>query len=166
MKRLILAAAMASVLVAGRAEAQVRVGFVEPQRYTDAENRTGSGITLRVTLAEIRRILETYGARALAPGQSLSIDVLDIDLAGMDRFSGAAPYGLRYVSDVTPPSFRLRYTLSERGRTLISATETVTDMNFLMRYARSGGSATFYYEREVLRDWLQSRITLRRPPPR
>ena len=148
----------------GVAAAQIRVEFIEPQRYTDAENRFGSGLSLRVTLAEIRRLLEQYGGRVLKPGESLSIDVLDIDLAGMDRMSGAMPYGVRVVTDITPPRFRLRYVLKERGRTMLSATETVSDLNFMMRYARLSGGASFHYERELLRDWLQARIALRRPP--
>lgn len=159
------AVALACCLAALPAAAQVRVAFIEPQRYTDAENRFGSGLTLRTTLAEIRRLLEQGGANVLRPGESLSINVLDIDLAGMDQMAGAMPHGVRVVLDVTPPRFRLRYVLKERGRTVLSATETVTDLNFLSRYARLSGGSSFYYERELLRDWFQKRFALRRPPP-
>ena len=143
--------------------AQVSVRFVEPERYTDAANRFGSGPSLRVTLAEMRRLFETLGDRVLAPGQRLDIDVLDIDLAGIDQ-PGALPYGLRVVNDVTPPRFRLRYVLREGRRTVLSAEEAVSDLTFLMRYARSSSGQTFYYERELLRDWFQARIAERRPP--
>ncbi len=68
------------------------------------------------------------------------------------------------VNDVTPPRFRLAYVLREGRRTLLAAEETVSDLNFLMRYARSSSGQTFYYEREVLRDWFQARIVERRPP--
>lgn len=147
------------------AAAQVRVEFVEPQRYTDADNRFGSGPSLRVTLAEIRRLIEQNGARVLKPSESLSIEVLDIDLAGMDRMGGAMPYGLRVVTDVTPPRFRFRYILKERGRIVFATTESFSDINFLTRHARMSGGASFHYERELLRDWFQARIALRRPPP-
>lgn len=146
------------------AAAQVSVTFVDPERYTDAESRFGSGLTLRVTLAEIRRLFTELGDRVLRPGESLAITVLDIDLAGYERPGLAGPDGLRIVSDVGPPRFRLRYVLKERGRTVLSAEETVSDINFLMRYARSLGGSTFTYERELIRDWLQTRIARRQPP--
>ncbi len=161
----VLLAALAAPLPAlAQVQANVNVRFVAPERYTDAENRFGSGPPLRVTLAEMRRLFETLGNRVLAPGQSLDIDVLDIDLAGFDQPGGGVPFGLRVVNDVTPPRFRLRYVLREGRRTVLSAEETVSDLNFLMRYARSTSGQTFYYEREVLRDWFQARIAERRPP--
>jgi hypothetical protein len=35
---------------------------VMPERYTDAENRWGSGLSLRVTLAEVERIFRDLTA--------------------------------------------------------------------------------------------------------
>ncbi|GEO98602.1 DUF3016 domain-containing protein [Methylobacterium haplocladii] len=146
------------------AAAQVSVTFVEPERYTDAESHFGSGYTLRVTLAEIRRLFTELGDRALRPGESLSITALDIDLAGYERPGAVGPDSLRIVSDVGPPRLRLRYTLKERDRTVLAADETVTDIDFLSRYARSLGGASFAHERELIRDWLQTRIAQRQPP--
>lgn len=165
--RAVGAAALLTALTASLpalAQTRVNVRFVAPERYTDAENRAGSGLSLRVTLAEMRRLFETLGDRVLAPGQSLDIDVLDIDLAGFEQPGMGAPFGLRVVNDVTPPRFRLRYVLREGRRTVLSAEETVSDLNFLTRYARSSSGQTFSYEREMLRDWFQARIAERRPP--
>jgi hypothetical protein len=144
------------------AAAQVSVAFVAPERFTDAESHYGSGPTLRVTLAEIRRLFTELGDRALRPGESLAISVLDIDLAGQERPIGF-PSSPRIVSDITPPRLRLRYALKERGRTVLSGEELVTDINFLTRYARSLGGGSFTYERELIRDWLQTRIVRREP---
>lgn len=150
--------ALAAVLVLGAsgATAQVNVRFVEPERYTDAENRLGSGLTLRVTLGEIRRILEGLG-RFLPAGRSLAIDVIDIDLAGFERPGINGPFGLRVVSDVTPPRFRLRYVLSEGRRRLAHGEEVVTDINFLLRASRFS-NGTFDHERDLLRDWFRRRF--------
>ncbi|MFF8803005.1 MULTISPECIES: DUF3016 domain-containing protein [unclassified Methylobacterium] len=160
----LLASLAAPIAFAAPAAAQVRLSFVAPERYTDAENRFGSGLSRRVVLAEMQRLFETLGDRVLAPGQTLDIAVLDIDLAGFDQPSFGPSQGVRVVSDVTPPRFRLRYALKERGRTLLTAEETVTDLNFLLRYARSSSGQSFFYERELLRDWFQARIAERRPP--
>ncbi|CAO4176412.1 DUF3016 domain-containing protein [Methylorubrum populi] len=161
---LALLAALAVSVIASPATAQVRVTFVAPERYTDADNRFGSGLSLRAVLAEMRRLFESLGQRALAPGQTLDIAVLDIDLAGIDRPSFSMPQGLRVVTDITPPRFRLRYALKERGRTLLAAEETVSDINFLLRANRLSSGQPFFYEREVLRDWFRDRIVERRPP--
>ena len=101
--------ALALTLWTNAATAQVTVRFIEPERYTDAENRFGSGATLQVTLGEIRRIFEGLATRGLPPGRTLAIDVLDIDLAGIERPGADVPFGLRVVSDISPPRFRLRY---------------------------------------------------------
>lgn len=164
---LALLAALAAPLslAASAAAAQVRVTFVAPERYTDAQNRFGSGPSLRVVLAEMRRLFETLGDAVLAPGQALDIAVLDIDLAGLDQPSFGAAQGVRVVTDITPPRFRLRYALKERGRTVLAAEETVSDINFLLRATRLSSGQTFFYEREVLRDWFQARFVQRRPPP-
>ncbi|MBB5764543.1 DUF3016 domain-containing protein [Methylorubrum rhodesianum] len=164
---LALLAALAAPLslAASPAAAQVRVTFVAPERYTDAQNRFGSGLSLRVVLAEMRRLFETLGDAVLAPGQALDIAVLDIDLAGLDQPSFGAAQGVRVVTDITPPRFRLRYALKERGRTVLTAEETVSDINFLLRATRLSSGQTFFYEREVLRDWFQARFVQRRPPP-
>ncbi|BAU93511.1 hypothetical protein MPPM_4906 [Methylorubrum populi] len=164
---LALLAALAAPLslAASPAAAQVRVTFVAPERYTDAQNRFGSGLSLRVVLAEMRRLFETLGNPVLAPDQTLDIAVLDIDLAGLDQPSFGAAQGVRVVTDITPPRFRLRYALKERGRTVQAAEETVTDINFLLRATRLSSGQTFFYEREVLRDWFQARFVQRRPPP-
>lgn len=154
-----------TAFAASPAAAQVRVTFVAPERYTDASNRFGSGPSLRVVLAEMRRLFETLGNQVLAPGQTLDIAVLDIDLAGLDQPSFGAAQGVRVVTDITPPRFRLRYALKERGRTVLAAEEVVSDINFLLRANRLSSGQTFFYEREVLRDWFQARFVQRRPPP-
>lgn len=157
--------AAALVLAApGAASAQVSVSFVAPESYTDAGNRVGSNLTQRAVLGEIHRLITGLGARVLAPGESLSVTVLDIDLAGIDYPGAALPYGPRVVTDVTPPRFRLRYALRSRGRVVSSGEETVTDINFQMRYARAASFGTFGYERELLRDWMQRRFGQRGSP--
>ncbi len=128
----VLAAALSMPLAVSPAAAQVRVTFVAPERYTDAQNRFGSGL---------------------------------IDLAGLDQPSFGAAQGVRVVTDITPPRFRLRYALKERGRTVLTAEEVVSDINFLLRANRLSSGQTFFYEREVLRDWFQARFVQRRPPP-
>src|SRR5690606_36614649 len=72
------------------ADAAVAVTFVHPETSTDAGLYRAYGPRSREPAMEgIRRYLEGLGERALAPDQRLSIEVLDIDLAG--RFESWRP---------------------------------------------------------------------------
>ncbi|CAA2099948.1 hypothetical protein MBUL_00424 [Methylobacterium bullatum] len=140
----------------------VEVRFIEPDRYVDANNRFGSGIGPQATLAELRRFIEQMTSPFLAPGERLVVDVLDVDLAGFPDPGANVPYGLRVVTDATPPSFRLRYALTDRrGRRIAANEERVSDINFLLG-ARATQSGSFPYERELLREWARRRFANRR----
>lgn len=159
MRRRLATALVAAALAAGPAAAQqVSVRYVAPERFTDAENRFGSGQTLRVTLAEMTRIFEETGRRRLAPGDALAVTVLDIDLAGFERPSFSAPQGLRVVTDAAPPRIRLAYELRRGGRVAARGEETLTDINFLLTANARFATGGLYYERALVRDWFARRF--------
>lgn len=146
-KCLIAAASMAVLLGASPCFAGVKVRFVNPDRYTDAEASGRAG-----ALAEFRAYLETLGSRYLAPGQTMSIDILDIDLAGQvePRSRGTE---VRVMRDVTPPRIRLRYTLSGKGGGTRSGEDVLSDLSY-----QSGGRSPigqYAYEKALLSDWFR-----------
>lgn len=141
-----------------QARGQVNVRYAAPDRFTDAENRFGSGQPLRVTLAELTRIFTDLGAARLRPDERLDITVLDIDLAGFDRPGFATPTGLRVVTDATPPRIRLAYSLRRGGRIVAQGEDTVTDINFLLTSNPRFSTGGLYYERQILRDWFVRRF--------
>lgn len=150
---------LAAALAAGPAAAQqVTVRFVAPERFTDAENRYGSGQTLRATLGEMTRIFEEAGARRLVPGDDLAVTVLDIDLAGFERPSFSAPQGVRVVTDAAPPRIRLAYRLRRGGRVAAQGEETLTDIYFLLTANARLATGGLYYERVLVRDWFARRF--------
>ena len=134
------------------AQAGVSVRFINPERYTDA-NSYGLG-SYRFTMTLVRQYLEDLGRALLQPGQDLTIDVLNIDLAGTSQLSRSG-YDLRVMRDFTPPSFRLRYVLKQQGRPPRSGEETVTDLNY---QAVGFASERFGYEKTLLRDWFRRRF--------
>jgi hypothetical protein len=154
------AALLAAALAAGPVAAQeVSVRYVAPERFTDAENRYSSGQPLRATLAEMTRIFEETGRRRLAPGDSLAVTVLDIDLAGFERPSFGAPQGLRVVTDAAPPRIRLAYALRRGGRVAARGEETLTDINFLLTANARLATGGLFYERVLVRDWFARRFS-------
>jgi hypothetical protein len=153
------APALAAPALAAPADARVTVRFVAPERYTDADDRYGSGPGLRGTLAEIRRIIAASALRVMGPDETLSVDVLDIDRAGFVRPDLNSPSGLRILSDATPPAIRLRYDLRRGGRRIAGGEERLTDINFLFGARAAAASGSFGYEEALLRDWARSRLS-------
>jgi hypothetical protein len=98
----------------------------------------------------------------------------DIDLAGFER--PGAGTGLRVVTDVSPPRFRLRYTLTRRaqrpGRPEDRPVQAgggwrrrIRSSNQPRSRSRSSSASTLAYERDLLRGWFEDRILRRQPPP-
>lgn len=154
MQRKALSAAMlALMLMPASAHASITVRFVGAERYRDVE--AGSNGSRASTLNALRRHLHTLGARYLGSGQDLTVEVLDIDLAGERLPRGAT--NTRIVTGATPPSIRLRYTLRERGRVVRRSEETLSDSNFQMGSAARSGDR-LAYEKELLTDWFRARF--------
>lgn len=159
-----IAAAMLGLLVlSGAAQAGVTVNFVAPERFSDRDFRSAGqrdGI-----VKEFERYLVRLGERRLKDGQTLRIDVLDIRLAGRYEPWQRHFNDVRILRDVTPPRFKVRYTLRERGKVLIAGEESVSDMGYLRRFSARNSSERFAYEKDMLRDWFRDRF-VRLVPPR
>ena len=161
--RTVASAMLASTILAGSARADVAVTFVNPARFHDEDFRgtaKRNGI-----LDEFRRYLVRLGDQYLGKGQRLGIEVLDIRLAG--QYEPWRPHwnDVRILTDITPPRFRLRYTLRQGGKVVVSAEESVTDINYLWRASARFSSERFAYEKDMLRDWFRKRFVRLVPPP-
>lgn len=159
MRQSLIFAVACVALSVSAADAEVRVSFVNRDQYNDQDFRAAG--PREATLNEFRRIFTRLGEQYLAPHQTLMIDVLEIDFAGHQEPFRIMGQDIRVMRDSTPPRMRLRYTLRERGRMIVSAEETISDMNYLANPAgRAGGQLV--YEREMLSDWFRRRFSARR----
>jgi hypothetical protein len=142
---LVAGALIAAVLAPSASLAGVQVRFFNPERYTDAGSYGGRSTD--ATLVVFRTYLERLGARFLAPGQTLTIDVLNIDLAG--QYEPWRPYlsDVRIMRDITPPSVRLRFVLSEKGRRIRSGEEHLTDLTYQMNPSARFSGDRYVYEK-------------------
>lgn len=143
-----------TLLVAAPAPAGVIIHFADPQQYGSSD--FGSA-TPEATLSELAGHLQKLGTRLLKPNQTLRIDVLRVDLAGMIQ-----PFGtqqVRVMRDATPPRIKLRYIMTQGGRILQRDEETISDINYLMNSARASSGGRLYYEKEMLTDWFRRRFT-------
>ena len=148
-RKISITAALAGILlVPASSLAGVNVRFINSERYSDAGARDG-------TLAALRSHLQRLGERFLAPGQTLTVDILDVDLAGQYEPWRRNLADVRILRDVTPPRIKLRYVLTERGKRSRSGEDNLTDINYQMNPAARSSSDRLVYEKALLDDWFR-----------
>lgn len=155
------ALALIALLAAQPASAGVTVSIAPARDVSPLEFRSAG--EREALMRELARVLTRLGETALPKGREATIDLLDVRPAGRFEPWRAGASGPRVLTEVTPPSVRLRYRLSERGRVLASGEETVTDLNYLWDASARSSPSSFPYERELVRDWFRDRIVRLRP---
>ncbi len=146
--------ALTTVLLPHMAAADVSVSFVNPQGYRDFQSEPVS--QRDEMLNELRQTLVELGARYLKPGQTLKIQVLDVQRAGL--FRDRTPSHTALLTANTPPRIDIQYTLQQSGKTTLQAHEAVTDIDYFLDPSSHLSSDRLVYERQVLRDWFRKRF--------
>jgi hypothetical protein len=150
-----------TILGSGAAAAEVRVSFVGAEHYTDANLYNGYGEKGRApALHEIEQTLDKLGQRYLRPDQVLSIEILDIDLAGEFEPWHLHAQDVRFMREVTWPRIKLRYRLTEAGQPVRAGEEEISDQNYLM-HAGLRSTEVMPYEKEMLESWFRRRFAER-----
>jgi hypothetical protein len=144
---------------AAHAAATVKVTFPEPPRFTDAgANQRDVANTTRGLSAH----LVALGQRQLAAGDVLTIEILDIDLAG--RLESTPRGRVRVTTGRADwPRITLRFKLE--GASPLAGQEEVRDMNFQRRGGGMSPSDPLRFERRMLTEWFQARLIDRTPAP-
>jgi hypothetical protein len=140
---------------------ELSVEFVAPEKYTDAGySRSFASEKDRAQVQrDVQAHLQRLAQRHLAEGESLRIEVLDIDLAGhFEPWRSASAGDVRIVRDVTWPRMQLRYALTRGGQVVAQGEERVSDMNFLVGGNRYSDSDRLRYEKAMLDGWFERRF--------
>ncbi|MEE1924422.1 DUF3016 domain-containing protein [Pseudomonas sp. 148P] len=146
--------------MAQAAAPHVEVNFIQPEKFRDASLR-GDGYQRGAdeqVMKQLRSYLETLGSRYLRDGQTLSIDIRDIDLAGRYEPWQTNAYSVRFMRDITWPSIDLHYRLQQQGQVLKQADARVDDKFYLQRPGRRGSSDSLYAEKAMLDDWFRDLV--------
>jgi Protein of unknown function (DUF3016) len=149
-------AALLLAAAAAQAAGTVQVSFVQPEKFSDARDaRHDSSVNLR----ELKRYLEQLGSRHVADGQSLTIEVLDVDLAGEIRFSPRLHDDVRVLKGRADwPRIKLRATLESAGQPARRVEQTVADMAYLQRINRDADGDFLRYEKRMLDEWFTAQF--------
>ncbi|MFD2641906.1 DUF3016 domain-containing protein [Pseudomonas japonica] len=148
---------LATTSMAQAASANVQVNFIHPEKFRDASLR-GDGYQRGAdeqVMKQLRVYLETLGSRYLSTGQSLRVDIRDIDLAGHYEPWQSNASSVRFMRDITWPSIDLHYSLLEQGQVVKQADTRVDDKFYLQRAGRLGSSDSLWSEKAMLNDWFR-----------
>ncbi len=150
---LVAAAALPGGLPA-LAAGTVEVKYLEPEKFIDI----GQGSHERgQNLSSLNQTFQSL-ARDLPDGQTLKIEVLDVDLAGETRLGTTRD--LRVVRGGADwPSMTLRYTLADGNRTLKTGEAQLSDMAYLFAYRPSGRDGPLPFEQRMLQRWFSDTFT-------
>jgi len=139
----------------------VAVSFVDAARFTDVGTVPWEAqATLRVLSEHLQRL----GERHLSADQTLTVEFLDVDLAGEPRPWRHAGREVRVVRGMADtPRISLRYTLAEPGQPTLAGSESVADMNYSRNSDR--GTDPLHFEKRMLETWFKDRLVARRAAP-
>ncbi len=155
---LALATATAALSLAGpatAAPATVEVRYVDPDQFADIGRSTWDRErALNALTAHFQKL-----GQALPEGQTLRVDVTDVDLAG-----NLQPWGwhelrvLRGQADW--PVLTLRYTLLEGERTLKTGQARLADLSYMQHLSvRDRAGEELGPEKRMLRRWFEDTFT-------
>ncbi|WP_298236202.1 DUF3016 domain-containing protein [uncultured Azohydromonas sp.] len=137
--------------------------FTQPERYIDA----GDGpAEVRANLALLQRTLQELGQKWLQPGQSLRIEVEQVDLAGRVEPALRHPQPLRVLRGGADwPRIDFKYTLSTAATgAQESGTASISDQAYLLHPITHTGEP-LRYERRMLAQWFRHRFGERPAAP-
>lgn len=146
-----LALAGLCLLSAGAAlAAEVTVNYIEPGKFADMPFEPWERENVLKDLTEHFQKL----GKQLPADQNLTIEVLDIDLAGRiyPNMRGQNLRVLRGGADW--PRMRLRYRLEAGGQVLASGDAELSDMMYMQRANRFSDGDTLRFEKQMLDDWF------------
>jgi hypothetical protein len=147
--------ALSAVMLAAAAHAAgtVSVSFVQPEHFTDVKDRY---LSPDRHLEALKRHLELAAAPYVADGQTLKIEVLDVDLAGA-VWPSARANDLRVLKGGADwPRIQLRYALESPGQAARSGEARVQDMTYLMHRASLPNNDALAHERRMLDEWFRA----------
>lgn len=155
--KLIALPIIAISLTFGNLLAEVEVVFENPEEYRDidyGDNMTKRGI--KVHLPRLEKHIVKQAKRYLEEGQSLSMKITDIDLAGeYEPWRSIDFDDIRIVKTIYPPRISFSFELTdEDGNVLKSGEEKIVDMNFEYKI-RINYSDDLFYEKAMITDWFR-----------
>ena len=149
-------ALLALLAAAGFAHAAgtVQVSFVSSEKFTDIRDRS---YRIEDNVKALEKVLIDVAMPHVADGQTLKIEVLDVDLAGEPRL-GARVWDIRVLRGRADwPRITFRWSLEGAGAPR-SGQAVVQDMSYLQRIQPPLSDTHLVYERRMLDEWFRAQF--------
>lgn len=140
--------------LAAAQEPNVSVDWTDPSQFSEMKMSGGlDQSNPEAWLGEFASTIRRRADKDLAPGQTLSVTITDVLLAGTVR-SGRRSSGVRVVGKNSPPEISLRFTLTGAdGQVIASGDRDLRDPS-VMTTSLPGNSDPYTYEVKLLRNWM------------
>lgn len=149
-----VALALQAASLAAHAAGTVQVTYVQANRFIDAGNHPSD---VEDTLGQLTQHFEQLAKRHLPDGQALSIEVLEIDLAGTTHPWLRGGQEIRLVKGRADwPRIKLRYILETVAQSPRKAEQWVSDMGYMQRIGGRYASESLGYEKRMLAEWFSA----------
>ncbi len=136
---------------ASDAPKNVTVTFQDPDKFTDVQDRHTS-LTSTADLNELRDCVQQTAAPRLAPGHTLLVTFLDIDLAGQIR---PDKDNIRVMTATTFPRAHVKFQLLDAEDKVVKEGERkLIDLDYQNSIEVVGRSDPLFYDKKLLKDWL------------
>jgi hypothetical protein len=147
--------ALAAALIVSTAHAAgtVEVTFVQPETFTDVRDAM---LSRERNLERLREVLVASAAPYVADGQTLTLEVRDVDLAGEPHPGGRAQDVRVLRGRADWPRITLRYTLAAPGQAPRTGTSVVQDLNYLNTLKGQTAQGALAHERLMLEAWFRT----------
>jgi len=134
----------------------VDVSFPNVARFSDAGETPRD---VERNLAALTQHLQHLGTRWLAPGQHLSVEITELDLAGRVLPSPRLPRLVRVLNGGADwPRIGVRYVLATPAGEIARGEESLDDKNYLVNPLASSADQPLGYERRLLTRWFRDRF--------
>jgi Protein of unknown function (DUF3016) len=137
--------------------AQVVVTFVAPEKFTDVkDDMRGSEQDRDRLLGALKVRIESLARRYLAAGQTLEIQVTDVDMAGeFEPWLGSDFEHIRILKEVYPPRMKLEFRLLDaEGRVVSAGKRHLQDFGYLTS-SSIPTTDPLRHDTDLVRDWLR-----------
>lgn len=153
-----IACLAATLAIAGSAAAGVNVTYQAPEQFADVGHHPWQR---QEVLKELSEHFTKLASR-LPQGQTLNVEVLDIDLAGRIRPVRWNFHDIRVMDGGADwPHIKLRYSITQDGQVLKSGEEVVQNMMYTNRLNRYFSGDLLRYEKQMLDDWFKDKVAVR-----
>lgn len=152
------AAAIVFAAAAASAAAEANVSYINASEMTDVPRHYKDLETMEFNFTELFKKL----SQKLPAGQVLSVEFLDIDLAG-DVFPRVPVRDIRVTKGQADwPRIHLRYRIEQDGKVIHSGEKKLADPNYQMS-VNMYQQELYGYEKQMLENWFRKEILSPKP---